>query len=129
MLEVVAAIIINEAGEILIAQRKANKSMGGLWEFPGGKIETGETPEDSLIREIKEEMNIDIEVQQYFGENIHNYGDKIIKLMAYYAKKIKGEIKLQDHESCKWVMPKALKEYKFSAADQPFVEELIKVGE
>ena len=78
MIDVVAAVIQNEEGKILIAQRNLKKSQGGLWEFPGGKIEPNETKEEAIIREIKEEMDIDIEAKKFIGQKVFNYPDKEI---------------------------------------------------
>ncbi|SET11073.1 8-oxo-dGTP diphosphatase [Natronincola peptidivorans] len=127
MIEVAAAIIVDQEGRILIAKRKEGQKRGGLWEFPGGKIEVGETPEKCLKRELKEEMNIDIKVNEYFGENIYAYEDITIKLLAYYAEILKGSIQLKDHDTYKWVKSKSLGNYAFAAADVQFVKELIKV--
>ncbi|MCT4592983.1 MAG: (deoxy)nucleoside triphosphate pyrophosphohydrolase [Anaeromicrobium sp.] len=124
MIEVVAAIIRNDKNEILIAKRKESKSLGGFWEFPGGKIEKGESDEESLIRELKEEMDIDIEVKNYFDENIYDYADKIIKLKAYEAVIKKGNINLKDHSQFVWCKPCELDKYKIAPADIKFVEEI-----
>ena len=84
-IDVVCAVMVNE-GKILIARRSAEKSMSGKWEFPGGKIESDETGEQSLIREIMEEMNVEITVGKYIGVFSHSYSDLDINLMAYYVK-------------------------------------------
>ena len=86
MINVVAAVIQNEEGKILIAQRNLKKSQGGLWEFPGGKIEPNETKEEAIIREIKEEMDIDIETKKFIDQKIFNYPDKDINLIANVSK-------------------------------------------
>lgn len=124
MIEVVAAIIRNEKNEVLIAKRKDHKSLGGFWEFPGGKIEKDESSEESLKRELKEEMDIDIEVTRYFDENIHCYTDKTIKLKAYEAIIKSGSIKLKDHSEYVWCKSCELYKYKMSPADIKFVEAL-----
>ncbi|PAB60040.1 8-oxo-dGTP diphosphatase MutT [Anaeromicrobium sediminis] len=125
MIEVVAAIIRNDKNEILIAKRKEDKSLGGFWEFPGGKIEKGERDEESLIRELKEEMDIEIEVKSYFDENIHDYTDKKIKLKAYEAIIKNGNIKLKDHSEYVWCKEYELNKYKIAPADVKFVEKLM----
>ena len=85
MVNVVAAVIKDEDGKILITQRNLKKSQGGLWEFPGGKIEPNETRENAIVREIKEELDIDIEVESYLAEKIFNYPEKdIIRALKYW---------------------------------------------
>ncbi|WP_055667493.1 (deoxy)nucleoside triphosphate pyrophosphohydrolase [Desnuesiella massiliensis] len=124
MIDVVAAIIENGSGEILIARRKQEKQLGGFWEFPGGKVDKGEKPEESLVRELKEEMDVLIEVKEFFGENIHQYDRGIIKLIAFKCKIMSGTIKLVDHDNCVWVRREQLDSYNFAPADVPFVERL-----
>ncbi len=123
MLEVSAAIIKKE-GKVLIAQRNRNKSQGLKWEFPGGKVEADETAKESLVREIKEELNIDIEVREKFGENIFEYPAGSIKLIAFNAKWVSGDLKILEHEKVEWVTIDKLDNYGFSPADIYFVEKL-----
>lgn len=123
MIEVSAAII-QKGNFILIAQRNRNKSQGLMWEFPGGKLEAGETAEASLVREIKEELNIHIEVGERFGENIYEYPSGKIKLIAFRAKWKAGELRLLEHENVKWVTAEELKTFQFAPADRPFVDKL-----
>ncbi|CAM3376985.1 8-oxo-dGTP diphosphatase MutT [Paenibacillus lupini] len=124
MIEVAAAIIENGQGQILIARRKQGKSQAGMWEFPGGKIEVGETTEDCLRRELLEEMNIGINPYAYFGVNDHHYGSTHIRLIAYKATFMSGEIELVDHDEYRWINIAELKEFTFAPADIPFVEML-----
>jgi 8-oxo-dGTP diphosphatase len=125
---VVVAGIIRKDDFLLIAQRKDDANEAGKWEFPGGKIEYGERPEDSLKREIKEELGIDIEVGEFFTMNSHIYnfrGKNIhIILLAYFAVWVSGEVELIDCKDAKWIQKKELKNYEFAAADIPFVEKL-----
>lgn len=123
-IEVAAAIIENEQGQILIARRKPGKSQGGLWEFPGGKLEPGESPEACLIRELQEEMWIEIVPYELFGINEHDYGNVRIKLIAYRAKYSHGEIRLTDHDDYRWVERRELRDYEWAPADVGFVEGL-----
>lgn len=123
MKEVTAAIIIND-GKILIAQRAEDQKLAGKWEFPGGKVESGETPEECLKREIKEELGIKIEVDKFFAESIYQYNIGTIKLLAYKARWIDGEYKLTAHTQIKWVKPYELENYDFAPADIPFIEKL-----
>ena len=123
----VTAGIIDYQGKILIAERRKDKSLGGLWEFPGGKIEKGETCEQTLKREIKEEFNISVQVGDYITEILHEYPDFWLKMYVYTAKwDGKGEIIICDHEQYKFVTPEEFKNYKFPAADEDLLEYLSK---
>ncbi|MED4754588.1 8-oxo-dGTP diphosphatase MutT [Brevibacillus choshinensis] len=126
MIEVAAAIIQNTQGQLLIARRKKGKFQEGMWEFPGGKIEQGETVEACLQRELREEMNISIKPYELFGVNDHFYGSNHIRLFAHMAKYISGEISLVDHDEYRWVERDQLQEYLFAPADIKFVEMLQK---
>ena len=124
IIKVVAAILQKE-DKILIARKKQGKPLAGYFEFPGGKIEEGETPEESLIRELMEEMNIKIAVKEYIGEIIYDYGnDKVISLLGYTAKIIDGEIKLSDHDRYEWVTLEQINNYKIAPADIPLIDKL-----
>ena len=125
MIDVVAAVISDNEGKILIAQRNFMKSQGGLWEFPGGKIEQNETREQAIIREIKEEMDIDIQVERYINEKVFNYPDKSINLIALECKKNSGEIKLIEHEDIKWVGKNDLKRFEFAPADEFIINAIL----
>lgn len=121
MIDVAAAILENKKGEVLIAKRKKGK-LAGYWEFPGGKIEKGESPEQGLIRELNEEMNLEIEIEGYIGENIHSYDIGTIRLLAFKGKIIGGDIKLADHEEYIWINIQDLKKVNLAPADIPFVK-------
>ncbi|WP_152985707.1 (deoxy)nucleoside triphosphate pyrophosphohydrolase [Brevibacillus choshinensis] len=97
-----------------------------MWEFPGGKIEQGETVEACLQRELREEMNISITPYEPFGVNDHFYGSTHNRLFAHMAKYISGEISLVDHDEYRWVERDQLQEYLFVPADIKFVEMLQK---
>lgn len=121
MIDVVAAILENKNGELLIAKRKKGKKLAGYWEFPGGKVEKGETPRQTLVRELNEEMNIEIETGEFIGENIHHYDpESTIRLLAYKGIITKGEIELMDHEQYRWVNIKDLKNIRLAPADISF---------
>lgn len=117
MIEVVAGIIYKN-NKFLIAQRNFKKSQGGFWEFPGGKVEIGETYKEALKREIKEEFDADIEVKEYVGENIHHYPEKDIKLIFFKAELISEEIKLLEHEDFRWITKQDKDNFEFSGADK-----------
>lgn len=123
-IKVVAAILQKE-DKILIARKKEGKPLAGYFEFPGGKIEKGETPEESLIRELMEEMNIKIAIKEYVGESIYDYGNgKVISLLGYKSEIIDGEIKLSDHDRYEWVTLEEINNYKIAPADIPLIEKL-----
>lgn len=126
MIDVVAAVIQNEEGKILIAQRNLKKAQGGLWEFPGGKIEPNETKEEAIVREIKEEMDIDIEAKKFIDQKVFNYPEKDINLIAIECKQLKGDIKLNEHEDVKWVDKNELKNFNFAPADEFIVQAILR---
>lgn len=117
IIEVVAGVIYKD-DKFLIAQRNLKKAQGGLWEFPGGKLEPNERAEDALKREIKEEFDADIEVGNYIGESIHHYPEKDIKLMFYKADLISENLTLLEHESCAWITKENKDDYEFAGADK-----------
>lgn len=121
MIEVTAAILEDE-NRIMIARRKAGKHLAGYWEFPGGKIEQNETPEQCLIREIKEEFLVDIEVKEFVGESIFNYPEKDVKLLGYCCAIINGELLPQDHDKIEWVTFQEITNFKMAPADIPLIE-------
>ena len=121
-IRVVAAIIIDD-GKVFATQRGYGDFKGG-WEFPGGKIDEGETPEEAIVREIKEELDIDIQVENYLSEKVFNYPEKDINLIALECKKINGDIKLLEHEDYRWVANSELSNFEFAPADIFIVEKL-----
>ena len=123
MIEVTAAIMINN-GQLLIAQRKSTGKLPNKWEFPGGKVESGETPEDCLKREMDEEFSIDVSVGEFLGESIYHYDHGSIRLLAYRTTWIAGELSLKDHRALKWINIDEIIDYDFAPADIPFVVKL-----
>ena len=108
-----------------MARRAAGKHLEGLWEFPGGKVESGETNEQCLTRELMEEFGINVLVGPFFGESVFDYGHKTIRLLAYEAKYLSGNFGLNDHDKIGWVSPQELKALNWAPADLPFVEKLL----
>lgn len=123
MIKVTAAIFVND-GMLLIAKRKSTARLPNLWELPGGKIEPLETPQECLKRELMEEFDIDVIVEEYLGSNIHTYDFGTIELMAFRTSWNKGDFKLLDHEEIRWVFTHELDQFDFAPADTAFVEEL-----
>jgi 8-oxo-dGTP diphosphatase len=121
---VTAAILVKDR-RILIAKRKSSDPLANKWEFPGGTVESGESPEECLRREMREEFDIDVNVGEYFGESIYHYVHGSIKLLAYMAYWIGGEIKMQAHDDYKWVRIDRLSQYDFAPADIPLAKEVM----
>ena len=118
--DVVAAIIIKN-DKYFIAQRNKNKHMGLSWEFPGGKVEKGETFEIALKREIKEELNINIAINNKFAEE--NYKDEKINVKLHYflCSHTSGEIYLNEHEDSAWITKNEFKNYNFAEGDSDII--------
>jgi len=124
MTEVVCGIIYKE-DKIFIARKKKGKSLAGFWEFPGGKIEKNESPEEALERELNEELGMSISIKDYLGSNHHEYSSKKIKLIAYNCIYIDATLNLIDHDEFKWVMPSDLINYQIAPADIPLIKFII----
>ncbi len=124
--EVVCAIIRSDEGEIFCCKRGPGRSLEGFWEFPGGKIETNETHEQTIVREIKEELKTTIVPIKYVGISNYEYSDLekpfSITMYAYECKLIDGELELTEHTEKKWVKVEDLDKIKFAAADLPIVK-------
>lgn len=126
ILLVVACALIDADRRVLIAQRPEGKSMAGLWEFPGGKVEPGETPEAALIRELDEELGIrtqnaclaPVSFASHSYENVH------LLMPLYACRKWQGEPQPREHIALKWVRPQALRDYPMPPADEPLIAAL-----
>ena len=120
---VVSIALINEANEILLSKRPNNKHLAGFWEFPGGKVETGEMPEIALIREIKEELDININnkciAPLSFSE--FSYKEFQLLLLLYVCRRWEGEPKSMENNEIMWVKPNMLRKYKMPPADDALV--------
>ncbi|HPF12489.1 MAG TPA: (deoxy)nucleoside triphosphate pyrophosphohydrolase [Flavobacteriaceae bacterium] len=126
MIQVVCGLILNNNGKILICRRKREKFLEGYWEFPGGKVEEGETPQKTLKRELKEELKMEVEIDIFFATNIHDYSDFTIELISYLCTFIEAEFEMTDHDRFEWVLPKDLLNWKLAPADIPIAKEYIK---
>lgn len=123
MLEVVAALIWKN-DRFLACQRPAHKARGLLWEFAGGKVEPGETKEQALIRECKEELGVDLEVGQVFLQVTHAYPDLTVHLTLFQAKIVSGTLQKLEHEDLRWITVNEIDQYDFCPADQVILEHL-----
>ena len=125
MTEVVAALI-RDTDRFLICQRPANKARGMLWEFVGGKVEPGESREEALIRECREELAITVGVGDIFTEVTHTYPDLTIHLTVFYAEITAGSPRKLEHNDLRWIRLDELDRYAFCPADRPIVKKLRK---
>ena len=124
---VAACALIDSDGRVLIAQRPDGKSMAGLWEFPGGKVELGESPEATVIREMHEELGVTIEEPCLapFTFASHAYEDFHLMMPLYLCRKWQGAVRPNEGQAVKWVRPRDLRDYPMPPADKPLVAMLI----
>lgn len=125
LVKVVGAVIENEDHEILCALRAPNMSLGNLWEFPGGKIEKNESLKEAIEREIKEELNCEIEYISIFNDNTHEYETFIINLITVKCRLIHGIPTVSEHSKLIWLKRENLNSLKWAPADIPALEQLI----
>jgi 8-oxo-dGTP diphosphatase len=124
LVQVAAGLIFRE-GHYLIARRKAGTHLGGLWEFPGGKRETGESLEECLRRELREELGVDVTPPVHVRVIRHDYRGKTVELHFFRCTISRGEASALDCEEVRWVTPGELSDYEFPPADRPLIEALI----
>jgi mutator protein MutT len=125
-IDVTAAIIVKD-NKVFAARRKTGAHLAGFWEFPGGKLEAGETPEQCLARELKEELSITTRVGAFVGESVYDYGAKIVRLMAYQVEHLSGDFELIDHDELRWLDLDDLNSVEWAPADIPLVEQYKKL--
>ncbi len=123
MLEVVAALIW-DADRFMICRRPAHKACGMLWEFVGGKIEPGETREQALIRECREELAITVDVGDVFMEVVHEYPDVTVHLTLFCSTVKEGSPSLLEHSELRWITPKEIPDYEFCPADEEILSRI-----
>ncbi|MGB3418216.1 MAG: 8-oxo-dGTP diphosphatase MutT [Mesorhizobium sp.] len=124
---VAACALIDADGRVLIAQRPQGKQLAGLWEFPGGKVEPGETPEECLIRELREEIGIETKVACLAPLTFasHSYDDFHLLMPLYVCRRFEGIAMPMEGQKLKWVRPRQMRDYPMPPADAPLVPALI----
>lgn len=125
MVRVVAALMEDDQGRVLITQRRPQAFMPLKWEFPGGKVEAGESDEQALARELSEELDIQVQVGAHFMGLVHEYPDFCIDFHVYRCQLVEGELKKVAVNDFKWVPLTDLERFEFPPADQPTIERLV----
>lgn len=127
LLLVVACALVDTDGRVLISQRPPGKQLEGLWEFPGGKLEPGETPEETLVRELKEELGIETKTACLAPLTFasHSYEDFNLLMPLYVCRRFWGIPQPLEGQALKWVYPKKLRDYPMPPADEPLIPFLI----
>ena len=123
----VVAALMRRQGKVLVGQRPEGASLPGTWEFPGGKIELGESPEEALARELKEELGVDAEIGDLKFAASHTYGKTGILFLFFEVKYWKGQVKTQQHLDLRWVTPKELGGLELPEANSKFLKNILDV--
>jgi 8-oxo-dGTP diphosphatase len=121
---VVAAALFDRDGRVLIAQRPRGKPLAGRWEFPGGKLDAGESERQALVRELREELGIEVLAARPFMRLTHAYAERDVALSLWIVERFSGEPRSLDAQALKWVAPERLGSEDILEADQPFIEAL-----
>ncbi len=124
---VVACALVDADGRVLIAQRPEGKQLAGLWEFPGGKVEGGETPEEAVVRELKEELDVETKVACLAPLTFasHSYESFHLLMPLFVCRRFWGTPVAKEHQALKWVRPKQMRDYAMPDADIPLIAHLI----
>lgn len=122
--DVVGAVLV-DGQTVLAAKRSEQMSLPGMWEFPGGKIEPGETPEQALARELQEELQCTAEIGEHVETTVHEYEKVIVSLACYYARLTQGTPQLTEHSEIRWVPVAELRDLDWALADIPAVERVV----
>jgi len=121
VIDVTCALIVDSQNRVLAAQRSSTMSLPLKWELPGGKIEPNETPEECLVREIKEELDIEIKILKKLQSNAHTYPNIIVNLIPFISKHVSGVISLKEHANYKWLNTNQLLDLDWAEADVPIL--------
>jgi 8-oxo-dGTP diphosphatase len=127
-MQLVTAALLERDGKILLARRKAGKHMGNRWEFPGGKLLPGETPEQCLRRELQEELGIETRIGEYLGSARFAQGRVELEILLYRAEHLSGAFTLREHEALAWVEPRDLELYDLADSDRELVQRVVRRG-
>jgi 8-oxo-dGTP diphosphatase len=122
----VTAALIEREGRVLLARRQPGKHMGGRWEFPGGKMKPGETPEECLRRELIEELGIECEVGELLGSTVFHQRGIHLKILLYRARILSGTPKLYEHEELRWVLPEQIGSFELADSDRRLARRLLR---
>ena len=125
VLTVAVGILTDNGGRVLVTRRKTGTHQGGLWEFPGGKVEPSETIDEALSRELQEELGVSIEAAEPYMVTDHDYGDKQVKLDVYRVTRWQGEARGLEGQPLAWKLPVELVGWPFPAANTPILERLL----
>jgi len=127
LLLVAACALVDADGRVLLAQRPEGKQLAGLWEFPGGKVEPGETPEQCLIRELQEEIGIETDIPCLAPLTFasHSYDDFHLLMPLFVCRRFRGIAQPREGQALKWVRPKQMRDYPMPPADAPLIQFLI----
>ena len=121
----VVAALIRRDGKLMICQRPPHKARGLLWEFVGGKVEPGETKEEALARECREELGIEVRAESVFAELTHDYPDLLVHLTLFNSVIISGTPKIFEHNDVRWITPAEIPQYEFCPADDEILKMLL----
>jgi|GEM_PF-176583 len=124
-IHVAVGVLMNTSGHILLSKRAAHQHQGDLWEFPGGKVEVGESVLGALIREFQEEVNVTIKSAEPLLESSHDYGDKHVLLDVWLSAEFTGEVKGNENQQIRWVAVNDLASYDFPEANKVIIEKLL----
>jgi 8-oxo-dGTP diphosphatase len=122
VIRVAVGIVINPKGEVLLARRPIGAEYGGFWEFPGGKVEPDETVEEALVRELKEEIGIEVKGYQWLVQVMHQYPSKHVELNVWIINDFGGQPQGLEGQTLQWIMPAQLKDYSFLTANDAIIK-------